>query len=123
VSIKEDQLQASRRQPAYRAGVWALRLMIIILFPYIGLAMAGLGGTLWLLLAYLAAMTTGFVLLDRAGVRIFGLSDGIWIRRKIVYRDVFGLGRRALWVGTSTAQTRSRLRPSPEPIRSWDWTP
>lgn len=67
--------------------------MIIILFLYIGLAIAGVGGALWLLLAYLAAMTAGFVLLDRAGVPIFGWSEGIWARRKMVYRDVFGLGR------------------------------
>lgn len=106
MSIKEDQLQASRRQPAYRAGVWALRLMIIILFLYIGLAMAGVGGTLWLLLAYLAAMTTGFVLLDRAGVRIFGLSDGIWTgaRSSIETCSAWAAGHRG----------SERVRPDPK---------
>jgi hypothetical protein len=68
--------------------------MIIILLLYVGFGISGLGGTPWSLLAYLVAMTTGFVLLDRAGVRIFGLSEGIWTRRKMVYRDVFWLGRR-----------------------------
>ena len=73
--------------------MWARRVMIIILFLDIGLAIAGVGGALWLMLVYLAAMTTGFVLLNQAGVRIFGWSEGIWARRKMVYQDVFGLSR------------------------------
>jgi hypothetical protein len=49
---------------------------------------------IWFVLAYLAAAVTGSVLLERAGVRVFGLSEGIWSRRMMVYKDVFGLGRR-----------------------------
>jgi len=93
VLTDEEQLQASRSRRSYRAGVWALRAMLAILVLYIACGLAHVHGASWLLLAYLAAMTTGFVLLERAGVRIFGLSQGIWSRRKMVYRDVFTLGR------------------------------
>jgi len=49
----------------------------------------------WFVVVYGGAVTAGYVLLDRAGVRVFGFSDGIWSRRrKMVYQDVFGLGRR-----------------------------
>ncbi|WP_221328311.1 hypothetical protein [Actinoplanes sp. L3-i22] len=93
VSINDEQLQVSRSQPSYRAGVWALRAMVAILVLYVACGLARVDGTGWLLLAYLVAMTSGFVLLERAGVRIFGFSQGIWSRRKMVYRDVFALGR------------------------------
>jgi hypothetical protein len=68
--------------------------MVAILVLYIACGLAHVDGTGWLLLGYFAAMTTGFVLFERAEFRIFGLSPGIWRRRKMVYRDVFGLGRR-----------------------------
>jgi len=67
--------------------------MVAILVLYIACLLARIDGAGWLILVYLVPMTTGFVLLDRAGVRIFGLSEGIWNRRKMVYRDVFFLGR------------------------------
>jgi hypothetical protein len=92
VSIDEQQMRASRELPAYRAGVWALRAMVLCLVVFAGFVAADADGETWALIAYLVAMTAGFVLLDRAGVRIFGFSEGIWKRRKMVYRDVFGLG-------------------------------
>ncbi|MCU7722638.1 hypothetical protein ODJ79_02815 [Actinoplanes sp. KI2] len=92
--INDEQLRASRSHPSYRAGVWALRAMVVILVLYIVCELAHVPGDGWLLLAYFVAMTAGFVLLDRAGVRISGFSAGVWSRRKMVYRDVFALGRR-----------------------------
>jgi hypothetical protein len=47
---------------------------------------------LWL--AYFAVLLYGYVQLDRAGVRMTGLSKDAWRRRRMVYRDVLGLGRR-----------------------------
>jgi len=97
VSIAEDELQAARSKPKYEAGIWAFRVMLAVLALQVALMAAGIvrGRVgIWLLLAYVAAAICGYVLLDRAGVRVFGLSDGIWSRRKMVYRDVFGLGRR-----------------------------
>jgi hypothetical protein len=63
VLIDEGQLQASRLRRSYRAGVWALRAMVAILVLYIACGRLRVHGAGWLLLAYLAAMTTRFVLL------------------------------------------------------------
>jgi hypothetical protein len=46
------------------------------------------------LVAEPAAVICSYALFERAGVRLFGLSDGVWDRRKAVYRDIFGLARR-----------------------------
>jgi hypothetical protein len=100
MSIDEDELQVARSKPTYRAGIWAFRVMLVVLVVQVALVVTGvihdyfgpLG--IWFVLAYLAAAISGYVLLDRAGVRVFGLSDGIWSRRKMVYKDVFTLSRR-----------------------------
>ncbi|RSM60253.1 hypothetical protein DMB66_25240 [Actinoplanes sp. ATCC 53533] len=47
---------------------------------------------LWL--ANLAAVLYGYLQFSRAGVRVTGMSKDVWSRRRMVYRDVFGLGRR-----------------------------
>jgi hypothetical protein len=98
--IREDELQVARDKRGYRAGIWAFRAALTILAIQVVLMLAGAihgyfgpVGT-WFVLAYVAAVIAGYALLDRAGVRVFGLSDGVWSRRKMVYQDVFGLGRR-----------------------------
>ena len=96
MSITDDELQAARGKPAYKAGIWAFRVMLAVLVLQIALTAAGIVPgrvAIWFLLAYLAAAICGYVLFDRAGVRVVGVSDGIWGRRKMVYKDVFGLGR------------------------------
>jgi hypothetical protein len=100
MSIDEDELQVARTKPVYKAGVWAFRVMLAVLAVQVVLKIAGVIGDyygpvgIWFVVAYVAAAISGYVLLNRAGVRVFGLSDGIWSRRKLVYKDVFGLGRR-----------------------------
>ena len=100
MSISEDELQAARTRPTYKAGIWAFRVMLAVLAGQIILKVAGVipgyfGPVgIWFVLAYIAAAISGYVLLDRAGVRVVGLSDGIWSRRKMVYKDVFGIGSR-----------------------------
>jgi hypothetical protein len=99
MSISEDELQVARTKPVYKAGVWAFRVMLAVLAVQVVLMVAGVIRALgpvgiWFVVAYVAAAISGYVLLDRAGVRVFGFSDGISSRRRMVYKDVFGMGRR-----------------------------
>ncbi|MEU7902989.1 hypothetical protein [Actinoplanes sp. NPDC049118] len=94
--MTEDDLRAVRNKPEYKAGVWAFRVMLAVLAVNVALwsidAGRLLSGLLWL--AYLVAAIYGFVQFDRAGMRISGLSEDVWSRRKTIYTDVFRLGRR-----------------------------
>ena len=98
--MQEDlDVQAARRTPAYRAGVWSFRVMLLVLVMHISLLFV-YGGTygdknvLWFLVAYCVSAVTGYICFGRAGIRIVGYSAGIWSRRRLVYRDVLGIGRR-----------------------------
>ena len=100
MSTSEDELQAARGKPTYKPGIWAFRVMLAVLVGQVILAFAGvINGYfgpvgIWFVLAYIAAAISGYVLLGRAGVRVFWPSDGVWSRRKMVYKDVFGIGGR-----------------------------
>jgi hypothetical protein len=97
VSTVEDALAAARNKPEYRAGVWAFRAMLVIavvLLSNIALPFLPRWTPTLLLLAYLAAVLYGYLQFNRAGVRVTGMSKGVWSRRKMVYKDVLGLGRR-----------------------------
>src|SRR3954469_20501974 len=100
MSIDEDELRVARTKPIYKAGIWAFRIMLAVLIVQFVLMVTGVVGRsfgavgIWFILAYAAAGISGYVLLDRAGVRIFGLSEGIWSRRRMVYRDILGLSQR-----------------------------
>jgi hypothetical protein len=99
VLIDEDALQAARDRPAYRAGIWAFRVALIVLAAQIVLTLLGVVHSyygpigIWFVLGYVAAVISGYTLLAKAGVQVFGIAEGIGHRRKTVYRDVVGLGR------------------------------
>ncbi|MEU4238233.1 hypothetical protein [Actinoplanes sp. NPDC026619] len=106
--IDEGGVDVRRSRPAYRAGVWMFRLMLLVLAGYV-VAMAtgavpvfGGGSLLLFVVLYVIPMIIGYVLFARAGVKIaglpqnsdqsFGMSDEVKANRKLVWRDVFGRG-------------------------------
>lgn len=54
----------------------------------------GKRGVIWFLVSYCVPMVTGYICFGHAGIRILGYSDGVWGRRRMVYRDVVGIGHR-----------------------------
>jgi hypothetical protein len=97
VSSPEEALAVARDKPEYRAGVWAFRAMLVtaaVLLANIALSFLSRGIETLLWLAYLAVVLYGYMQFNRAGVRLSGMSQAVWSRRRMVYRDVFGFGRR-----------------------------
>lgn len=99
MSVDDGEVARARKKPVYWAGIWAFRIMLAVLGLQFALSFVGVATFVGpvragFLLAVLTAGIAGYVLLDRAGVRVFGFSYGIWSRRKMVYKDVFGVGGR-----------------------------
>ncbi|UQU64907.1 hypothetical protein COUCH_00635 [Couchioplanes caeruleus] len=97
MSTSEEALAAARTKPEYRSGIWAFRAMLVlaaVLVPNIALSFLPRGIEIMLWLAYLAVVLFGLLKFSRAGVRITGTSQDVWSRRRVVYKDVMGLGRR-----------------------------
>jgi hypothetical protein len=69
-------------------------VIAVVLLPSIALSFLPRWIATLLWIAYLAAVLYGHQQFRRAGVRVTGMSKGVWGRRRMVYRDVLGLGRR-----------------------------
>jgi hypothetical protein len=97
----DEKLRAARNTREYRAGIWAMRIALLLLVTAVALGFSstvhgqiGSVGNWIFLLAYAGAVAAAYLLLHRAGVRIFGFGEKVWACRRMVYTDVFGLARR-----------------------------
>jgi hypothetical protein len=101
VSVIDEKLQAARNTREYRVGIWAMRIALLELLTAVALSFSstvhdqiGSVGNWIFFLSYAGAVAVAYLLLYRVGVRIFGFGDKVWACRRMVYSDIFVLGRR-----------------------------
>jgi len=69
-------------------------VIAVVLLPNIALSFLPRWIATLLWVAYSVAVLYGYFKFSRAGVGVTGLSEGVWSRRRMVYRDVLGIGQR-----------------------------